>query len=108
MAEAGQYLKKQSPTDTVVITARYGPIIGYYADRSYLFLYTRDYSENIEILQHAEYFVLDRTEFWRQSAEETQQLLHYVEEDFIIERVIGGEANPITIYHRLATSSVAN
>ncbi len=88
LKEIGEYLKTHSAPESMIIVARQGPVVGYYADRSYMFLYTRPFENNMETLQNSEFFVLDRAEFWQQTPEQTEQLLQYVAEQFEIEHTV--------------------
>jgi 4-amino-4-deoxy-L-arabinose transferase-like glycosyltransferase len=83
--QAGEYLRLHSPVDAVIVAVRQGPVVGYYADRSYIFLYTRPYAENVALLRDNDYLVFDRQEFWAQTPEETESLLRLIAEEFVVE-----------------------
>lgn len=97
LKEVGDYLASHAPEDSMIVVVRQGPVVGYYADRSYIILYTRELEENIKLLADNEFLVIDRVEFWRQSTEETAALLRYVDENFEIEFIAGD----VVLYHKI-------
>jgi 4-amino-4-deoxy-L-arabinose transferase-like glycosyltransferase len=96
LAEVGLYLNEQSEPDDVIMIVRQGPVVGYYADRSYLFLYTEPFETNMARLVGTEFVVLDSLEFWQQTAEETETLLQYIDDHFTVVHQI----NQIAVYRR--------
>ncbi|PIE81842.1 MAG: hypothetical protein CSA11_02940 [Chloroflexi bacterium] len=98
LVEAGSYLKQHSEPGEVIIVTRQGPVVGYYADRPYIFLYTRTFAENMNLLENANFLVMDSQEFWQQSAEETAQILQYIDQNFEVAYPV----NPnVIVYRRL-------
>ncbi len=97
MAEIGTYLAQASAPGEVITVVRQGPVVGYYADRPYLFLYTEPFDRNMSILQDSEFVVADSQEFWQQSPEETAQLWQYIAEHFVVDYVAG---DGTAVYHR--------
>ena len=57
--QAADWLGQYAPADAVLTTAVSGPIVGYYADRSYDLLYVRDYAGVTDVLAHTEILVED-------------------------------------------------
>lgn len=88
LREIGLYLEEHSPKDSVIIVMRQGPVVGYYADRSYMFLYTRPFEENLALLKNNEFLVVDSIEFRQQTPEQTELLLQYIEDHFEIEQTV--------------------
>ena len=100
LQEAGSYLKSHVPADAMLLVNRQGPVVGYYADRSYMILYTNTYAENLAYLEHNDYLVMDAMEFWQQSTAETEQLMQYVAENFVVETVFRGGGREIVLYRK--------
>jgi 4-amino-4-deoxy-L-arabinose transferase-like glycosyltransferase len=96
LAEVGLYLSTQSKPDDVIMITRQGPVVGYYADRSYLFLYTEPFETNMARLAETEIVVLDSMEFWQQTPEETETLLQYIYDHFTVVY----QVNQVAVYRR--------
>lgn len=97
LAEIGTFLKHETQPGEVIVIARQGPVVGYYANRPYLFLYTEPYDMNMALLATSTFVVLDSTDFWRHSPEETTQLLQYLENNFTVIKQTGG----VAVYQRI-------
>lgn len=98
---AGRYLSLNSAADDLILVVRQGPVAGYYADRHYSLLYTGAFPDNMDALRQYDILVMDRVEFWNQSAEETETVLRYIRENFYTEREFAGETGTVTIYRRI-------
>ena len=98
LVEIGIYLGQQSEPGEVLVIARQGPVVGYYADRPYLFLYTETFEKNMDVLEDTNFVVLDRQEFWQQTPAETEQLLQYISENFEVDY---SATNDIIVYRRI-------
>jgi hypothetical protein len=103
---AGDYLRANSPADALIVAVRQGPVAGYYADRAYIFLYTRPYAENVALLRANDYLVFDRTEFWAQTPEETDQLLRLIAQEFVVEADFSTADGQAIVYRRLDSPAV--
>ena len=100
LKEAGEYLQAQTDSDTVILVVRQAPVVGYYAKRSYVPLYTRPFTENMALLEQTEYLVFDENVFWRQTASETEQLLQYIYDHFEVAQSIQANNHQILIYKK--------
>ncbi len=97
---AGHYLRAQAAPDEVIIVVRQGPVVGFYAQRPYMFMYTRPFAENMALLQEAEFVVFDSSEFWRQSADETAKLRDYLQTNFRVEKTYKNTVQKVTVYRK--------
>ena len=79
---------------------RQGPIVGYYAARPYLFLFPRPFEENMDILSRSDYVVVDAVEFWQQSPEQTEIVMQYISDNFIVDQILQDGSAQVTIYRR--------
>jgi 4-amino-4-deoxy-L-arabinose transferase-like glycosyltransferase len=98
--EAGEYLATAEPRDGLITIVRQGPIVGYYAARPYLFLFPRPFEENMDILGRSDYVVVDAVEFWLQTPEETEIVMQYISDNFIVDQVLQDGSGQVTIYQR--------
>jgi 4-amino-4-deoxy-L-arabinose transferase-like glycosyltransferase len=98
--EAGDYLAANAPAGSLVTVVRQGPVVGYYANLPYTFLYPRPFAENKELVAKADYVVVDSQEFWQQTPQETEALLQIVADNFTVETVLGDGDGRVTIYRR--------
>jgi hypothetical protein len=98
--EAGNYLAANVPPGTLIAVVRMGPIIGYYADLPYTLLYTRHFAKNMEILDESSYVIVDSTDFWQQTPEETKTLMQYIVDNFTVDQILQSGSQQVTIYRR--------
>ena len=96
--EAGDYLDASAPPGSLVTVIRQGPVIGFYANRPYIFLYPRPFDENMEILAAADYLVVDAVEFWQQSPQETETVMQYISDNFTVDQTLQNDFGQLTIY----------
>jgi 4-amino-4-deoxy-L-arabinose transferase-like glycosyltransferase len=100
LRETGRYLATHTPSDTVIAVVHEGPVVGYYADRNYVFLYNLSYEQTIEVLKDSRFLVIDHIVFVQQSEEQIEEVLQYVEERFEVEQVIEDACRQVVIYRR--------
>lgn len=101
LREAGLYLAANAPQDAFILIARQGPIVGYYADRNYTFLYTGDFERNMDLLRNGEYLVMDPpVDYWAQTPAETEALQRYIAENYAAVQTFSSGANVVTLYRR--------
>jgi 4-amino-4-deoxy-L-arabinose transferase-like glycosyltransferase len=98
--DAGDYLAANAPPGTLITVVRMGPVIGYYAKLPYIFLYTRPFAENMEILGESSYVIIDSSNFWQQTPEETETLMQYIVDNFTVDHLLQDQSRQITIYRR--------
>lgn len=101
LRDAGLYLAANAPEDAFILVARQGPVIGYYANRYYTFLYSGDFERNMELLRDGEFLVMDPpVDYWAQSAEETETLKQYIAERYMPVETFDNGGNVVTLYRR--------
>lgn len=101
LRDAGLYLAANAPEDAFILIARQGPIVGYYADRNYTFLYTGDFTRNMALLGNGEFLVMDPpVDYWAQTPAETEALQAYIAETYTAVETFNSGANVVTLYRR--------
>jgi hypothetical protein len=101
LREAGQYLSETTSSGETIVVVHEGTVLGYYADRSYTFLYTRQYDSVMDTLTEANYLVYDNPSFFYLSEEEIGEVDEYIESNFQIEETIQDDFRSILIYRRV-------
>lgn len=100
LKETGQYLGENTPPDTVITVVHEGPVIGYYADRPYYFLYNKNQSKILAVLENTDYLVVDHQVFINLSTEEIHSVMTYIETEFELELLLKDAYRESHIYHR--------
>ncbi len=103
---AGAYLKEHSAPTSVIAVVHEATVIGYYADRPYIMLYTAN-SESavIQILMQTQDLVWDHTVFPSLTEEQIHAVQEYVAQHFTVAQVIRDDHREITIYRRSTPAS---
>lgn len=102
----GIYLKDHSASTSIIAVVHEAPVIGYYADRRYIMLYTQN-SETavIETLAQTQDLVWDHTVFPTLEEEQIRVIQDYVAQHFTVAQIIRDDYREITIYHRSEAAS---
>ncbi|MFT5193281.1 MAG: 4-amino-4-deoxy-L-arabinose transferase-like glycosyltransferase [Candidatus Promineifilaceae bacterium] len=79
LQQAGVALGEKTAEDEIIVVVNEGPVVGYYADRHYLFLYTEKYDQIIEHLKHAEWLVADADIYLKLANQEKEELLKIID-----------------------------
>lgn len=99
LREVGLYLAANTPEDAFILVARQGPVVGYYANRHYAFLYTGDFERNMGLLRDGEYLVMDPPlEYWAQSPEETVAMQRYIAEHYRVMEIFHSGEREVILY----------
>jgi len=103
---AGIYLNEHSAPSSVIAVVHEATVVGYYADRPYMMLYTRS-SESavIQTLAQTQYLVWDHTVFPTLTEEQIHAVQDYVAQHFTVAQVIRDDHREITIYQRSTPAS---
>ena len=54
----------------------------------------------MDILSRSDYVVVDAVEFWLQTPEETEIVMQYISDNFIVDQVLQDGPRQVTIYRR--------
>ncbi len=100
LREVGQYLSEQTSPETVITVVHEGPVTGYYADRSYRFLYTRSYEATLQALEATEYLVFDHLVFLNQTEDEIESVLAHIDHHFEIVEIVQDEYRQVSIHRQ--------
>ncbi len=108
---AGAWLEQRTPPDALLTTAVSGPVIGYYADRSYDLLYVRDYASTLAALERTQIFVADQqlilpATLPHLSQPEREAIARYVEERFVPVYAATVNGQQIRVYFRSGSAIV--
>lgn len=98
----GDYLKQVTPPDETIIVVHEGTQVGYFADRSYLFLYTSDFAGVMQLLATTNYLVYDGPSFFRLSPEEVQRVEAYIADHFTVDQAFDDPYRQVLVYRRSA------
>lgn len=106
LRQAGSYLNAHTSSDTVISVIHEGPVVAYYADRSYRMLYTLPKAEVLRILRDTQFLVYDHVVFVQLTAGEIQEVLSYIDTHFGIEQEIVNQRR-VVVLRRVVVDSVS-
>lgn len=96
--DTGEYIAANVPSDKLITIVHEGPVLGYYADHNYLFLYTLPLEGIIKALDDADILVVDHPVFVRLSPEEKDTVMQYIDDSFEQLRIVEDSYRRTTIY----------
>lgn len=94
----GVYLKQASPPDETIVVVHQGTVVGYYADRPYDFLYTKNFQGIMRVLAEADFLIYDQPSFFRLSLAEVEAVESYISEQFEVDRTFRDEYREVKVY----------
>lgn len=79
LQQAGERLSELAKDDEIIYVVNEGPVIGYYAERNYQFLYTSSFDQIINYLDRANWLVEDANTYLFLSKDEQTNLANFIQ-----------------------------
>lgn len=98
LAQVGRQLRTLTAQGELITVAHQGPVVGYYADRPYLMLYTSPKEGIIQTLRRADYLVWDDPIFLALESSQIQAVEEYVAAHFTSVQIVQDGQRQVTIY----------
>lgn len=108
LQRAGEQLAQRVPPGQVVTVAHQGTVVGYYADRPYMFLYTLPEEGVLQVLDEIEqggYLVWDDPYFLALDQAQARRVQDRVEECFEVDQLVSEGPRQVTIYRRVCSGN---
>ncbi|MEM8861391.1 MAG: hypothetical protein AAGD96_23960, partial [Chloroflexota bacterium] len=100
LQQAGSYLNQKTTEDEIIYVNNAGPVIGFYADRHYLFLYNYPYEQILDFLTDSTWLVEDAETYLKLTPEEKDSVLRIIGCGFTVDQVIQDSFRRIEILHK--------
>lgn len=98
--EVGAFLAERTASDEVVTVVHQGPVAGYYADRPYTFLYTKNKKQVDRVLDRTEWLVYDAPTFLQLSENEVAEVDARITQEFVLAGEVESLGRKVLIYQR--------
>lgn len=97
---AAEHLQEHTAPDEIIHVIRAGPVASYYSDRQYQMLYYEPLPGIMDRLADASWVLVDDSEFEELSAEESAEVLRFIEDNFELDTVLMTEYRSVSLYRR--------
>lgn len=100
LQNAGLILGEQMNEGEIAYVVNEGPVIGYYADRNYQFLYTQDYNQVMTNLDRATWLVVDSETFPKLTEDQKRDVFDVIDCHFDVFQQVSDQFRQLEILQR--------
>ncbi|MFO7631045.1 MAG: glycosyltransferase family 39 protein [Caldilinea sp.] len=100
LRDAGQFVAQYVPPNRQITVVHEGPVVAYYAARPYIFLYTLPFGGVQQALDETTYLVFDQPLFFHLTAEEVQQVMIRIHQEFELLSTVVDQHRTVDIFQR--------
>ena len=106
LRDVGVFINQQLPADAQITVVHEGPVVAYYSERPYVFLYNRSADGIDKILDNTMYLIFDQPTFVFLSQDEIDLVYKRIEQEFNLLSTIKDEHRTVNVYQRIETLPV--
>ena len=106
LQKAGLILGEQMNEGEIAYVVNEGPVIGYYADRNYQFLYTQDYNQVMTNLDRATWLVVDSERFPKLTEDQKRDVFDVIDCRFDVFQQVSDQFRQLEILQRKEPGSL--